>query len=148
MTGLTKDAGISRLISAAPGGVLRPVFRFLLWLDARTVKGDDTPLRRLVPTLRPELAEVRATEGTLDDYRRVSAQVLLMQARNAAPLITGTLDARQRGLPRSERVEVAAANHGAAQDQGSPLVIADAVRAFLRDPAGPASTVEGQAQDV
>jgi len=132
MVGLTKDSGISRLVSAIPDAMLRPLFRFLLWLDAKTVKGDDVSLRQLLPTLRPELAEVRATAGTLNDYQSVSARVLLMQGSKAEPLITGTLDALAQVLPHSERTALPGLRHGSAQDQGSPLAIADVVRAFLR----------------
>lgn len=132
MVGLTKDSGISRLISAVPDAMLRPLFRFLIWLDAKTVKGDDASLRQLLPTLRPELAEVRATAGTLNDYQSVSARVLLIQGSKAQPLVSGTLDALAQVLPCSERTVLPGLHHGSAQDQGSPLAIADVVRAFLR----------------
>ena len=130
--GLTKDAGLSPVVSAIPDAVFRPLFRLALWLDARRVRPGDTPLRALIPTLRPELAEVRATEGTLDDYRRVTARVLLMRAAGAPPLMTGTLDALARVLPHHELLVLPGLNHGSAQDQGRPAVIAAALREFLR----------------
>jgi pimeloyl-ACP methyl ester carboxylesterase len=132
MMGLTKDANVSRLVGAIPDGVLRPLFRFLLWLDGKMVKGDDVSLRQLLPTLGPELAEIRATEGTLHDYKKVTARVLLMQGGLAQPLISGTLDALLRVLPHSERLVLPGLRHGSAQSQGNPQAIAAAVRTFLR----------------
>lgn len=79
----------------------------------------------------PELAEVRATEGTLEDYRQVSAGVLLMRGGKAEPLITGTLDALHRVLPANDVVVLPGLHHGSAQDQDSPQTIADALRQFL-----------------
>lgn len=131
MVGLTKDSRLSRLVSTTPDAMLRPLFHFALWVDARMVKGDDSSLRELLPTLRPELAEVRATEGTLDDYRKVSARVLLMRGSKSEPLITGTLDALHGVLPSKDLVVLPGLHHGSAQDQGSPQAIADAIRPFF-----------------
>lgn len=129
--GLTKDAGLSRIVGAIPDAVFRPLFRLALWIDAARVKPGDTSYRDLIPTLRPELVEVRATAGTLDDYRRVTARVLLMRASGAPPLITGSLDALQRVVPQSEVLLLPGLAHGSAQDQGSPHRIAAALRTFL-----------------
>jgi hypothetical protein len=105
----------------------RPVFcRLLLWADARLATGDNVALRDLVPALMPELALVKATDGTIDDYQSVAAQVLLLCGSEAPPLFKGTLDALANVLPRATRVELAGLNHGAAQDQGGKsAVIAD-----------------------
>ncbi|MBO3749223.1 alpha/beta hydrolase [Streptosporangiaceae bacterium NEAU-GS5] len=132
--GLTKDSEASKLVSAVPDAVLRPLFRLALWADAWWVKGDYTPLRDLIPTLRPELAEVRATEGTLDDYRKVSARVLLIRGGKAQPLFTGTLDALHRVLPVSDLVVIPGLHHGSAQDQGNPQAIADVIKPFFTAP--------------
>jgi pimeloyl-ACP methyl ester carboxylesterase len=130
--GLTKDADLARVVGAIPDAVFRPLFRLALWLDARRVRPGDTSLRQLIPTLRPELVEVRATEGTVDDYRRVTAHVLLMRASEAPPLMTGSLDALRRVLPHSDLLVLPGLRHGSAQDQGSPAPIAAALRAFFR----------------
>jgi pimeloyl-ACP methyl ester carboxylesterase len=139
MAGLTKDAHDYRGESvAAPYRLLgwamaQPAFcRLLLWVDAQLVKGDDVALRDLIPALKPELEQVRATEGTIDDYKLVTAEVLLMCGAEAPPLFTGTLDALANVLPRATRIELPGVNHGAAQDQGGkPAVIADQLRRFF-----------------
>lgn len=106
--------------------------RLALWLDALTTRGDQVPLRDLVPALIPELQQVRATEDTIDDYRRVTAETLLMCGRGAPTLFTGTADALQQVIPQSQRVELPGCNHGAAQDQGgNPAAIAGQLRQFF-----------------
>ena len=111
----------------------QPIFcRVMLWADARLVKGDDVALRDLIPALKPELEQVKATEGTIDDYKTVTAEVLLMCGTQAEPLFTGTLDALANVLPRATRVELPGLNHGAPQDQGGkPAVIADQLGRFF-----------------
>ena len=106
--------------------------RALLSLDALAARGDTVALRDLVPTLIPELRQVKATEGTIDYYRNVTAECLLMCGADAPPLFTATQDALQQVLPHCTRVVLPGLNHGAAQDQGgSPAVIAGQLRQFF-----------------
>jgi pimeloyl-ACP methyl ester carboxylesterase len=141
MAGLTKDAGNDprgKSISA-PYRLLLWLFSqpavcsMLLWVDARLTKGDNAALRDLIPGLKPELDLVKATEGTIDDYKNVTADVLLLCGAEAPPLFTGTLDALANVLPRARRIDLPGVNHGAAQNQGGkPAVIAEQLRRFFR----------------
>lgn len=146
MAGLAKDAEDNRgeQSVAAPYRLLGwamtqpPVCRLLLWVDARWVTGDDVALRDLIPALKPELDLVKATEGTIDEYKNVTAEVLLLCGTEAPPLFKGTLDALANVLPQATRVELPRLNHGAAQDQGGkPAVIADQLRRFFRTDTKP-----------
>ena len=106
--------------------------RAALWLDGLTARGDNVALRDLVPALIPELQQVWKTEGTIDEYRNVTAECLLMVGTGAPTLFTGTLDALQKVVPHSTRVELPGCNHGAGQDQGgTPLVLAEQLRRFF-----------------
>ncbi|MGD9620089.1 MAG: alpha/beta fold hydrolase [Mycolicibacterium sp.] len=142
MSSLATDAGkdprtqdVSAAYRLLGGLATQPwACRLALWLDAVAARGDKVPLRDLVPALIPELQQVRATEGTIEDYRRVTAECLLMCGRGAPTLFTGTADALQRVLPQSTRVELPGCNHGAAQDQGgNPAAIAEQLRLFFSD---------------
>lgn len=106
--------------------------RAILWADAKRITGDDAALRDLIVAWKEELNVVKATEGHLDDFKYVTADVLLMCGTNAPTLFTGTLDALQTVLRRSARVDLPGLNHGGAQDQGgAPLVIAEQLRPFF-----------------
>lgn len=108
------------------------VCRALLALDALVARGDRVPLRDLVPALIPELRVVAATEDTIDYYRGVRAECLLMCGTGAPPLFTATRDALLEVLPRARAVDVPGANHGAAQDQGGrPAAIAERLGQFF-----------------
>jgi len=117
--------------------LMQPAFcRLLLWLDAQLASGDDVALRELVPALIPELALVKATKGTIEQYENATADVLLMCGTGAPPLFTGTLDALGAVLPRVTRVDLPGLNHAAAQDRGgNPLAVANELRRFFG--AGP-----------
>lgn len=110
----------------------RPVCQLLLWADARRVRGDDVALGDLIVAWKTEMDVVKDTARTIDDYRNVTAEALLICGSQAPPLFTGTLDALQSVLPRSERIDLPGLNHGAPQDQGGqPKVIADQLREFF-----------------
>ena len=49
------------------------------------VKGDDVPLQDLIPTMPNELELVKKTEGTLENYKNVSAEVLLLVGSKTNP---------------------------------------------------------------
>lgn len=141
MAGLARDAadGDPRVQQiAAPFRLLGKIMtqplmcRAILWADARRVTGDDASLRDLIIAWKEELNVVKSTEGTLDDYKSVTAEVLLLCGTGAPPLFTGTLDALQSVLPAATRVELPGLNHGGAQDTGgNPRVIADQLRRFF-----------------
>lgn len=140
MSSLAADAGKDpRAQAVSPvyrvmGWVLTAplVCRALLSLDALAARGDTVALRDLVPALIPELREVTATAGTIDYYRNVTAECLLMCGTDAPPLFTGTQDALQQVLPHCTRVVLPGLNHGAAQDPGgNPAVVARQLRQFL-----------------
>lgn len=106
--------------------------RAILWADAKRVTGDDASLRDLIIAWKEELNVVKSTEGTLDDYQNVTAEVLLLCGTGAPTLFTGTLDALQSVLPAATRVELPGLNHGGAQDSGgNPRVVADQLRRFF-----------------
>lgn len=141
MASLAKDAadGDPRVQQvAAPLRLLGTIMtqplicRAILWADAKRVTGDDASLRDLIIAWKEELNVVKSTEGTLDDYQNVTADVLLLCGTGAPTLFTGTLDALQSVLPAATRIELPGLNHGGAQDSGgNPRVIADQLRRFF-----------------
>lgn len=141
MAGLARDAadGDPRVQQiAAPFRLLGKIMtqplmcRTILWADAKRVTSDDASLRDLIIAWKEELNVVKSTEGTLDDYKNVTAEVLLLCGTGAPTLFTGTLDALQSVLPAATRIELPGLNHGGAQDTGgNPRVIADQLRRFF-----------------
>jgi pimeloyl-ACP methyl ester carboxylesterase len=141
MSSLAKDAADSdprAQAVSAPYRLLQRVMvspaicRTWLWADARMAKGDNAPLRDLIVAWKQEMDVVMASEGTIDDYKGVTAEVLLLCGTGAPALFTGTLDALQSVLPHATRAELAGLNHGAPQDQGgNPAVIAERLRQFF-----------------
>ncbi|WP_211251402.1 MULTISPECIES: alpha/beta fold hydrolase [Methanobacterium] len=126
---LTKDS--VNFIKPIPDLVLVPLVKLILWMNVKTVKGDDVSYQELIPTLDDELHLVEKTEGTIEDYKNVSARVLLLEGSKTHSLLKESLDALNEVLPHSNLVELKGLNHDSAQDYGKPEPIARELKSFF-----------------
>jgi len=129
VVGLTKDS--VKFLKIIPDFIAIPIVKLILWRNARNVKGDDVAYQDLVPTLQQELQLVRETEGTLENYRDVSAEVLLLVGSKTQSLIKDSLNAMNKVLPHSNLIELKGLNHDSAQDYGKPGPIAQELKIFF-----------------
>jgi pimeloyl-ACP methyl ester carboxylesterase len=126
---ITKDSAAP--IRAIPDLVLVPLVKLILWINQRNVKGDDVPYQDLIPVLGPELHVVEKTEGTIDEYKAVSAKVLLLEGSKTQSLLKDSMTELYNVLPCSDLVELKGLNHDSAQDYGKPEPIANEIKRFL-----------------
>lgn len=126
---LTKDS--VNFIKPIPDLVLVPLVKLILWMNVKTVKGDDVSYQELIHTLDDELHLVEKTEGTIEDYKNVSARVLLLEGSKTHSLLKESLDALNEVLPHSNLVELKGLNHDSAQDYGKPEPIARELKSFF-----------------
>jgi len=126
---LTKDS--VNFVKPIPDLVLVPLVKLILWMNVKTVKGDDVSYQELIPTLDDELHLVEKTEGTLEDYKNVSAKVLLLEGSKTQSLLKESLDALNELLPYSNLIELKGLNHDSAQDYGKPEPIAQELKRFF-----------------
>ena len=136
---LLKDFGgyflpgsIQPLIAIIPRFLLIGAFRRLMRNDAKNIKGDDVSLQELIPTFHFDYQLVVEMKGTLETFKAVRADVLLLGGSTSPPFLTHTLDALNSVLPNVERVELAGLGHGAALDGGKPERVAQELRRWLR----------------
>ncbi len=128
---LTKDS--VKGFRVIPDLIIVPLVKLILWINVKTVHGDDVSYHELIPTLDDELHLVEKTEGTLDDYKNVSAKVLLLEGSKTQSLLNDSVNALNQILPHSNLIELKGLNHDSAQDYGKPEPIALELRRFFRD---------------
>ena len=87
--------------------------------------------RELVASLPTELDPVLETEGTLELYRQLDAQVLLMYGSETDPMFVHCAEALHAVLPDSTVLRLPGLNHDSAQTYGKPETIAAALRLFF-----------------
>jgi pimeloyl-ACP methyl ester carboxylesterase len=87
--------------------------------------------RDLVASLPAELDPVLDTVGTLEQYRRLDADVLLMYGGKSDPMFAGCAEALHAVLPHSTMLRLPGLNHDSAQSYGKPATIAATLRLFF-----------------
>ena len=87
--------------------------------------------RELVASLPAELDPVLDTEGTLEQYRQLDAQVLLIYGSETDPMFVDCAEALHGVLPHSTVLRLPGLNHDSAQTYGKPETIAAALRLFF-----------------
>jgi hypothetical protein len=87
--------------------------------------------RELVASLPAELDPVLDTEGTLDKYQQLDAQVLLMYGSETDPMFVDCAEALHAILRHSTVLRLPGLNHDSAQTYGKPETITAALRLFF-----------------
>jgi pimeloyl-ACP methyl ester carboxylesterase len=87
--------------------------------------------RELLASLPAELDPVLETEGTLELYRQLDAQVLLIYGSETDPMFVACTEALHAVLPHSTVLRLPGLNHDSAQTYGKPETIAAALRLFF-----------------
>jgi pimeloyl-ACP methyl ester carboxylesterase len=115
-----------------PNIVLRMIFKIILEVDARNVKGDDVTLKDLIPTFHNDVVLVNETKGTIENIKDVSAEVLLLNGSKTFLFLKHIIDALNEVLPHFKRVEIQGIDHSAAEDTtGKPEIVAHEIKEFL-----------------
>lgn len=133
-----KNAAIEARRDAYPAWIatlLRrtPTALFDLFLRLERPKAGNVAWRDLLRALPDELDLVVASAGTLEEYRKLNAQVLLMYGSKSHPVFEGSAQELDRVLPTSTVLRLPGLNHDSAQTYGDPAPIAAATRLFLTE---------------
>ena len=117
-----------------PKIVLRLIFKIILEIDARNVKGDDVTLKNLIPTFHNDVVIVNETKGTIENFKDVQAEVLLLNGSKTFLFLKHIIDALKEILPHVERVEIQGIDHAAAEDTtGKPKIVAQEIKRFYKE---------------
>jgi len=119
------------LLSILPRFLLVGLFTRFLRDDAENIKGDDVPFQALLPTVHFDYQLVVEAKGTLENFKAVQAEVLLLGGSKSPSYLKHTLDALSNVLPNVERVELRGLGHAAATDIGKPERVAQELRRFF-----------------
>jgi len=128
---IAKGTGDSTLIGLVPRLLLVPLMTLALEEDAKKVADGDVALKDLIPTMHHDARLVIESEGSLDRFRDLKAEVLLMGGAKSARYLHTALDRLGAVLPRAERVELAGVGHLAADNGGQPPRVAAELKRFF-----------------
>jgi pimeloyl-ACP methyl ester carboxylesterase len=118
-------AAVQAFPSRAGAGLIDLLLRY------QRPRSGNVAWRELVASLPAELDPVLATGGTLEQYRQLEAQVLLMYGSETDPMFVDCAEALHEVVPHSTVLRLPGLNHDSAQTYGKPETIAAALRLFF-----------------
>ena len=117
-----------------PSIVWRPIFGLILKVDDIIERDDDASIKELLPTFKYDLILVNETKGKLNDYKNVSAKVLLLSGKKPLLFLQHSLDALNEVLPHVERIINQEIDHDASENNiGKPKIVAQDIKRFLKE---------------
>lgn len=126
-----KGTGDRELFTRLPRFVIAALMSFAIKASAKQLNGSAPSLAALIPTVRFDGRLVKEMAGTLNRFKAVQADVLLLGGDRSIAYLPRALDALGTVLPHCRRVELAGIGHLAADDTGAPERVADELRRFF-----------------
>ena len=119
-------------VKYVPNIILKLIFIIVLELDSKNVKDGDLTLKELIPTFHNDVILVNETKGTIENFKDVLAEVLLLNGSRTFLFLKHSIDALNEVLPHVKHVEIQGIDHAAAEDAtGKPEIIANKIKNFL-----------------
>jgi pimeloyl-ACP methyl ester carboxylesterase len=131
MVSIIKGTADSWSIGMLPRFILVPLMKIAIKGEARQAKDDDIPLKALIPTMHFDSQLVIETEGKLESFKVLKAQVLLLGGNRSASYLGVILDVLHKTLPHPCRVEFPGTGHLAADNDGKPELVATELKRFF-----------------
>ncbi|MEV4398168.1 alpha/beta hydrolase [Nonomuraea sp. NPDC049607] len=94
---------------------------------------DEVPVKALIPTQHYDMQVVREMADTITDYATLDARVLLLGGTKSADYLRLALRKLSETLPRARHIDLPGIGHSGPEDDGSPLVVAQALRDFFSE---------------
>jgi pimeloyl-ACP methyl ester carboxylesterase len=113
-----------------PRGILVPVLAFMTRFVDKPDE-DDVSIMALVPTMHYDMIVVHETADTMEDYRSVGADVLLLGGSKSPQFLMSSLNALELELPNVRRTTLEGLDHVSAANDGNPEVVAAELERFF-----------------
>ncbi|WP_152619307.1 hypothetical protein [Cohnella kolymensis] len=122
------------IFNAVPRWLLEPLTKMMMAGEEKKADGDYVTMRMLAPTIHYDHHLSVETEGMLESFGGIRAEVLLLGSSKSPSYFKIALDGLNKVLPHVERIEFAGLNHGASGNTdrgGKPERVAQELRRFF-----------------
>jgi pimeloyl-ACP methyl ester carboxylesterase len=122
------------VFNVIPSKLLEPLTRMAMAQEDKRGTDGYVPMRALAPTLHYDFKLVAETSESLERYRAIAADVLLLGGSKSPAYLKRALAALETELPTAARLELRGVGHAAAWNAdrgGEPALVADVLRRFF-----------------
>jgi len=132
LVSVIKGTGDSSLLAVIPGFITGPFLNAAIKAQQKNIKGDDVPLKDLIPTFHYDSIIVSDAKNIIDKSRSLNAEVLLLGGSTSQRFLKMALDELNAALPNAKQFEFKGLGHTAASNGGKPGIVADELRKFFK----------------
>ena len=129
------------MFQAMPHWLLSSLISRIMKSEDKHGSGEYLSMRTLAPTLRYDFQVVAQMNGTLESFRAIHCEVLLLGGSKSPAYLKADLDALEKVLPQAKRVEFPGLDHGSSWNYdkqrnpgGKPEAVAQELRRFFAEP--------------
>ncbi len=122
------------VFNAIPRWLLESLTKMMLASEDTKVKAGDVTMRMLAPTLHYDFQLAVETDGALESFKAIWAEVLLLGGSQSPAYFKVALDALEKVFPQAKRIEFPGLGHGASGNTnrgGQPERVAQELRRFF-----------------
>jgi pimeloyl-ACP methyl ester carboxylesterase len=134
VTGMQGAQMGSPVFKVLPHWLLEPLVTMAMNGEDKKGSGGYVSMRVLAPSLHYDFQLVAEMSGKLDTFKAVQAEVLLLGGSKSPAYLKAALDALEKVLPRTKRIEFPGLNHAASWNTdrgGQPEPVAKELRRFF-----------------
>jgi len=134
VTGMIASQMGPPIFNVMPRWLLKLLTKMMMASEDKKAKGDDVTMRMLAPTLHYDFHLVIETEGALESFRAIRAEVLLLGGSTSPAYLKVALDALEKVFRHAKRIEFPGLGHGASGNTdrgGQPERVAQELRQFF-----------------
>jgi pimeloyl-ACP methyl ester carboxylesterase len=107
------------MLNRMPRWLLKALTSMGMKSEDKKAKAGEVTMRKLAPTLHYDFQLVNEMADTLERYQSVPVGVLLLGGSESPVYLKAALDALEKVLPHSQRIEFPGLDHGGASDTSS-----------------------------
>jgi pimeloyl-ACP methyl ester carboxylesterase len=128
------------IFNAMPRWLLELLTTMTMKQEDKKAKSRDVTMRMLAPTLHYDFQLVAEMAETLENFKTIRTEVLLLGGSNSPAWLKVALDDLEKVLPQVKRIEFPGLDHGGSSDisstnrSGQPEVVAQELRRFFVQP--------------
>lgn len=125
------------IFNAMPRWLLELLTTMMMKSEEKKAKDDDVTMRMLAPTLHYDFQMVVQMAETLERFRAIRIEVLLLGGSTSPTYLKVAVDALEKVLPQVKRIEFPGLGHGGSGNTnrgGKPERVAQELRRFFAEP--------------
>jgi pimeloyl-ACP methyl ester carboxylesterase len=127
-----KGTGVEPVLGRLPRFLLAPIFA--VGLRAETKRPGEVTIADLIPTQHFDMRIVQEMADTAPEYAQLQARVLLLGGTKSPDYLSVALNELAAVLPHAQQITLPDLTHEGPEDDGRPLVVAQALRDFFTAP--------------